>query len=139
VELEAVTMASRKALFAWTILLSVVLTLLGGSSMHSQENQPSPMVIFSVNVEVVNIFVTVREIINVNKASSLDAALGAVISRLRIRYSLSYYPTSASEGGAYHSITVRLTDRYGKAGSDYFMHAKRGYYATAASSASAAE
>jgi hypothetical protein len=71
------------------------------------------------------------EIINVRKADSLDSALESVINRLRMRYSLSYYPTSAAQGGAFHTITVRLTDTHGKAGSDYFMHAKRGYYATA--------
>jgi VWFA-related protein len=70
------------------------------------------------------------EIINVGRASSLDAALSSVISRLRMRYSLSYYPSGAAQGGAFHEIKVRLTDRHGKAGTDYFMHAKRGYYAT---------
>ena len=73
------------------------------------------------------------EIISVNRASSLDSALGAVISRLRMRYSLGYYPSGTAQGGAFHAITVRLTDSHGKAGSDYFMHAKRGYYATGSS------
>jgi Ca-activated chloride channel homolog len=77
------------------------------------------------------------EIINVNGVSSLDSALGSVISRLRMRYSLSYYPSGTAQGGAFHTIAVRLTDSHGKAGSDYFMHAKRGYYATGSSTASA--
>jgi Ca-activated chloride channel homolog len=77
------------------------------------------------------------EIISVNGVSSLDSALGSVISRLRMRYSLGYYPSGTAQGGAFHAITVRLTDSHGKAGSDYFMHAKRGYYATGSSSASA--
>lgn len=76
------------------------------------------------------------EIISVNGVSSLDSALGSVISRLRMRYSLGYYPSGTAQGGAFHAITVRLTDSHGKAGSDYFMHAKRGYYATGSSSAS---
>jgi VWFA-related protein len=76
------------------------------------------------------------EVISVNGVSSLDSALGSVISRLRMRYSLSYYPSDAAQGGAFHAIAVRLTDRHGKAGSDYFMHAKRGYYATGSSAAS---
>jgi len=71
------------------------------------------------------------EVINVNRASSIDTALGAVISRLRMRYSFGYYPTGTAQGGMFHEIKVRLTDSHGKAGSDYFMHAKRGYYATA--------
>jgi len=71
------------------------------------------------------------EVINVRGAASLDSALGAVVSRLRMRYSLGYSPSSAGQGGAFHSISVSLTDRHGKAGKDYFINAKRGYYATA--------
>ncbi len=70
------------------------------------------------------------EIINVGRVSSVSSALGSVISRLRMRYSLGYYPTGTGQGGMFHSITVRLTDSHGKAGSDYFINAKRGYYAT---------
>ncbi|HTY64417.1 MAG TPA: VWA domain-containing protein [Acidobacteriota bacterium] len=76
------------------------------------------------------------EIINVKGTSSLDAALGSVISRLRMRYSLGYYPSGTAQGGAFHAIAVRLTDKHGKAGSDYFMHSKRGYYATGGSTTS---
>jgi VWFA-related protein len=79
------------------------------------------------------------EIMNVGSTSSLDSALGAVISRLRMRYSLGYYPSGTAQGGAFHEIKVRLDDRFGKAGSDYFMHAKRGYYATGGSQGAAAD
>ena len=34
--------------------------------------------------------------------------------------------------GAYHSIEVRLDDRHGEPGKDYKVHARRGYYSTAA-------
>jgi VWFA-related protein len=68
------------------------------------------------------------EVIKVSR-STLDGALGAVISRLRMRYTIGYYPSSGSQGGAFHSITVRLTDKFGKAGQDYTIQAKRGYYA----------
>ncbi len=70
------------------------------------------------------------EIINVAGVASFDSALGSVISRLRMRYSLGYYAPDPSQG-AFHSIEVRLDDRLGKVGSDYFVHARRGYYATA--------
>lgn len=73
------------------------------------------------------------EIINVGRVSSVSSALASVISRLRMRYSFGYYPTGTGQGGMFHSITVRLTDSHGKAGSDYFIHAKRGYYATGSS------
>jgi Ca-activated chloride channel family protein len=69
------------------------------------------------------------EVIKVTNTRSLDGALGSVISRLRTRYSLGYYPSSSSQNGAFHSITVRLADKFGKAGSDYFIAAKRGHYA----------
>jgi len=70
------------------------------------------------------------EIIPAGSTTSLDAALGSVIARLRMRYSLGYYPTSAGQGGAFHEITVRLAEKHGKPNSDYFMYARRGYYAT---------
>ncbi len=95
-----------------------------------------PSLIFSGNPVGKITQETGGEIINVNKASSLDSALSAVISRLRMRYSLGYYPSGTVQGGAFHEIAVRLTDRHGKAGRDYFMHAKRGYYATGGSAAS---
>jgi Ca-activated chloride channel homolog len=70
------------------------------------------------------------EIIDAGNVASLNAAMGKVISRLRMRYSLGYYPPNPGQG-AFHSIVVRLDDRLGKPGQDYFLHARRGYYATA--------
>jgi Ca-activated chloride channel family protein len=70
------------------------------------------------------------EIIDVANAASLNAAMGNVISRLRMRYSLGYYAPNSGQG-AFHSIVVRLDDRLGKPGHDYFIHARRGYYSTA--------
>jgi Ca-activated chloride channel homolog len=76
------------------------------------------------------------EVMDVAGVGMLDSALNAVISRLRLRYALGYYPTSQAQGGAFHTIEVRLVERLGKPGSDYFMHARRGYYATGAQTAS---
>ncbi len=70
------------------------------------------------------------EIIKVDDVASFNSALDGVISRLRMRYSIAYYAPNPSQG-AFHSIEVRLDDHLGKAGSDYFIHARRGYYATA--------
>lgn len=78
------------------------------------------------------------EVINVGQASSLDSALESIIKRLRMRYSLGYYPAGTAQGGAFHAIAVRLADRHGKQDSDYFIHAKRGYYATGRSATSTA-
>ncbi len=70
------------------------------------------------------------EVINVTDVSMLDAALGGIIARLRLRYALGYSPPDQGRGGAFHSIEVRLADRLGRPGADYFIHARRGYYAT---------
>jgi Ca-activated chloride channel family protein len=70
------------------------------------------------------------EIIDARNINSLDAALNSVISRLRMRYAIGYYPSNP-ELGAFHSIQVRLAERLGKPGTDYFIHSRRGYYATA--------
>jgi Ca-activated chloride channel family protein len=70
------------------------------------------------------------EVINVAGVGMMDAALSTVISRLRLRYALGYYPTSQTQGGAFHTIEVRLVERFGKPGSDYTVQARRGYYAT---------
>ncbi len=71
------------------------------------------------------------EIINAVGTASFSAALSNVIARLRLRYCLGYYPPSTSKG-AFHTLVVRLTDSHGKPGSDYYIHARRGYYATSA-------
>jgi VWFA-related protein len=67
------------------------------------------------------------ELFKVTKVEALDSALNAVISRLRTSYSIGYYPSN-SQSGAFHSITLRLTDKFGKSGSDYSIQAKKGYY-----------
>ena len=70
------------------------------------------------------------EIIDVTSVGMLDAALGTIVSRLRLRYSLGYYPPDQGRGGAFHTLEIRLVERLGRPGSDYFMHARRGYYST---------
>jgi VWFA-related protein len=77
------------------------------------------------------------ELIKVTSVDSLDGALNTVITRLRTSYSLGYYPSN-SQTGAFHTITVRLADKYGKSGSDYSIQSKKGYYAVQSPSKSAA-
>ena len=69
------------------------------------------------------------EIIEVSAISTFSTAMSNVIAHLRLRYCLGYYPSGFGQG-AFHSIVVRLDERLGKPGSDYFIHARRGYYAT---------
>jgi Ca-activated chloride channel family protein len=71
------------------------------------------------------------EIIDVNAVGSLDAALGEVISRLRLRYTLGYYPAQQTRDGAFRKIDVRLAERFGRQDADYSVHSRRGYYSTA--------
>jgi VWFA-related protein len=58
---------------------------------------------------------------------SLDGALATVISRLRLRYTLGFYPSSNRATG-FHKVDVLLVPRFGRAGQDYTVHARRGYY-----------
>jgi VWFA-related protein len=89
---------------------------------------PLPSLIFGDSVHKVAQD-TGGEVINVSHVGSLDSALSGVIAKLRTRYTLGYYPSSSGQSARFHSITVRLTEKFGKAGSDYFIQAKRGYYA----------
>lgn len=68
------------------------------------------------------------EIIDVGSAGSLDAALGTVITRLKLRYTLGYNSTNPTKDGNFRKIDVRLTERYGRPESDYVISARRGYY-----------
>jgi len=63
--------------------------------------------------------------------SGLDAALGAAVLRLKRRYTLGYYPPEPSAGN-FRRIEVRLTEPYGRPGTDYTVHSRTGYYASAA-------
>ena len=69
------------------------------------------------------------EIIDLDEVGSLQAALAAVISRLKLRYTLGYQPTNKARDGSFRKIDVRLADRFGRAQTDYAVHARRGYYA----------
>ncbi|MBI2956154.1 MAG: VWA domain-containing protein [Acidobacteria bacterium] len=69
------------------------------------------------------------EVIDVREQGSLRAALATVVARLKTRYTLGYQSTNHSADGAYRRIEVRLADRFGRAGADYTIHARSGYYA----------
>jgi Ca-activated chloride channel family protein len=60
--------------------------------------------------------------------SSIDSAFSTAISRLRLRYTLGYTPDKRSSPGRYHAIEVRLASGFGKAGTDYTVLSRRGYY-----------
>jgi hypothetical protein len=75
------------------------------------------------------------EIIDVSTTGSLDAAMGAVISRLKLRYTLGYQSSNGTRDSTFRRIEVRLSDRFGRLNSDYSINARRGYYAGTESAA----
>jgi len=68
------------------------------------------------------------EIIDVDTMGSLNAAMAAVVSRLRLRYTLGYDPPASEGTGTFHAIEVRLAEHLGRPGTDYTVNARRGYY-----------
>jgi VWFA-related protein len=60
-EMETIAMPWYKSLRSKIIILSALLILAGGLVIHSQETQQPSKALFSVNVDVVNVFVTVRD------------------------------------------------------------------------------
>jgi VWFA-related protein len=69
------------------------------------------------------------EIIDVNRVGSLEAALAAVVARLKTRYTLGYQSTNKTADGAFRRIEVRLAERFGRPEQDYSVFARSGYYA----------
>jgi VWFA-related protein len=72
------------------------------------------------------------ELFDVGKEGSLDRAFDDLIARLKTRYTLGYYPTNKSADGKFRKLELQLDSRFGKAGKDYFIGAKTGYYSPAA-------
>jgi VWFA-related protein len=69
------------------------------------------------------------EVIDVRRVGSLQAALSAVVSRLKTRYTLGYNSTNKERDGAFRRIEVQLADRHGRVDKDYNVYARTGYYA----------
>ncbi len=61
-------------------------------------------------------------------SSAIDSAFSSAISRLRLRYTLGYSPDKRSGSRHYHAVEVKLASRFGKAGTDYTVLSRRGYY-----------
>lgn len=69
------------------------------------------------------------EVIDVDRVGSVAAAFGAVVDRLKTRYTLGYHPANKARDGRFRRIEVRLADHFGRPHEDYVVFAKRGYYA----------
>jgi len=68
------------------------------------------------------------EIFDVQDVAHLDAAFGALIHRIKTRYTLGYYTQATGAAGKPHKLEVHLAPSYGKKGKDYVILAKNGYY-----------
>ena len=58
------------------------------------------------------------EIFDVQDVAHLDAAFGALIQRIKTRYTLGYYTQATGATGKPHKLDVHLTGSYGKKGKD---------------------
>jgi Ca-activated chloride channel family protein len=68
------------------------------------------------------------EIFDVQDVAHLDEAFGALIKRIKTRYTLGYYTKATAAEGKPHKLDVRLAPSFGKKGHDYVILAKTGYY-----------
>jgi Ca-activated chloride channel homolog len=68
------------------------------------------------------------EIFDVQDVAHLDEAFGALIHRIKTRYTLGYYTKATAAEGKPHKLDVRLAPSFGKKGHDYVILAKSGYY-----------
>jgi Ca-activated chloride channel family protein len=68
------------------------------------------------------------EIFDAKQLGSVEAAMQAVVSRLKLRFTLGYQSTNKQRDGAYRKIEVRLTNKEALA-RGCTVYARRGYYA----------
>jgi Ca-activated chloride channel homolog len=68
------------------------------------------------------------EIFDVQDVAHLDDSFGALIKRIKTRYTLGYYTKATAAEGKPHKLDVRLASSFGKKGHDYVILAKSGYY-----------
>jgi len=68
------------------------------------------------------------EIFDVPDVAHLDSVFGALIKRIKTRYTVGYYTNATAASGKPHKLDVRLTSSHGKKGHDYLVLAKSSYY-----------
>lgn len=69
------------------------------------------------------------EVIELEKEGSLYLAFQTILTRLKTRYTLGFYPTPKLEDGKFHKLDLQLAANFGGKGRDYAVVAKSGYYA----------
>lgn len=68
------------------------------------------------------------EIFDVRAVSSLQAVFGALIQRVKTRYTLGYYTTAESGSGKPHKLDVKLKSSFGNRGRDYQVLARNSFF-----------
>ena len=68
------------------------------------------------------------EIFDVKDVKNLDAVFGALIERIKTRYTLGYYTSANGAQGKPHKLDVRLAPSFGTKGKNYILLSKSSYY-----------
>src|SRR6266853_3459639 len=68
------------------------------------------------------------EIFDVTNVANLNSVFGALIQRIKTRYTLGYYTSINGADGKPHKLDVRLASSFGKKGRDYSILSKNSYY-----------
>ncbi len=68
------------------------------------------------------------EIFDVKDVKNLDEVFGALIQRIKTRYTLGYYTSANGAQGKPHKLHVRLAPSFGTKGKNYIILSKNSYY-----------
>jgi Ca-activated chloride channel family protein len=68
------------------------------------------------------------EIFDVQNVANLDAVFGALMERIKTRYTLGYYTSVNGAEGKPHKLDVRLAPAFGTKGRNYVVLSKSGFY-----------
>jgi Ca-activated chloride channel family protein len=68
------------------------------------------------------------EIFDVKDVANLDEVFGALIQRIKTRYTLGYYTSANGAQGKPHKLDVRLAPSFGTKGKNYIILSKSSYY-----------
>src|ERR1700686_3495995 len=68
------------------------------------------------------------EIFDVQNVANLNSVFGALIQRIKTRYTLGYYTSVNGADGKPHKLDVRLAPSFGTKGHNYNVRAKTGFY-----------
>jgi Ca-activated chloride channel family protein len=95
-------------------------------------NPPGTMLHAAMEKGLVNLRAVMEqtggEVFNVQDVAHLDATFGALIQRIKTRYTLGYYTKATAAEGKAHKLDVRLAGSFGKKGKDYVVLSKNGFY-----------